>query len=53
MLSLHQIPKAEDGIPIEVTINQDFDLIDSPLKLERALSKRVTARRAREIRVLG
>ena len=53
MLSLHQIPKAEEGIPTEVTTNQAFDLIASPIKPERALSKRVTARRAREIRVLG
>ena len=51
MLSLHQIPKVEEGIPIEVTKNQAFDLIASPIKLERALSKRVTARRVGEIRV--
>ena len=45
MLSLHQIPKAEEGIQIEVTTNQDFDLIASPIKPKRALSKRVTAMR--------
>lgn len=39
MLSLHQIPKAEEGNPTEVTKNQDFELIASPIKLERALSK--------------
>ena len=53
LLSLHQIPKAEEGIPIEVTKNQAFDLIASPIKPERALSKRVTTRRAGEKRVLG
>ena len=51
MLSLHQIPKAEEGIPTEVTTNQTFELIASPIKPERDLSKRVTARMAGEIRV--
>ena len=53
LLSLHQIPKAEEGIPTEVTTNQAFDLIASPVKSVRALSERVTARRVGEIRVLG
>ena len=51
LLALCQIPKVEEGIPTEVTTNQAFDLIASPIKLERALSKRVTARKAKEIRV--
>ena len=51
MLALCQIPKAEEGIPIEVTIDQDFDLIASPIKSERDLSKRVTTRRVRGIKV--
>ena len=53
MLSLHRIPKAEEGIPIEVTTNQAFDLIASPIKMERALSKRVIAKRVGENRFLG
>ena len=40
MLSLHQIPKAEEGIPKKVTKNQYFDLIASPIKPERAPSKK-------------
>ena len=51
MLSLRQIPTAEEGIPTEVTTDQAFDLISSPTKSERALSKRVTTRRVGEIRV--
>ena len=50
LLSLRQIPKAEEGIPTEVTTNQAFDLIASPIKSKRALSKRVTTKRARAIR---
>ena len=53
MLSLHQIPKDEEGIPTKVTTNQAFDLIASPIKPERALSKRVTVMRNGAIRVLG
>ena len=53
VLSLHHIPKVEEGIPIKVTTNQAFDLIAIPIKPERDLSKMVIARRAREIRVLG
>ena len=51
MLALRQIPKAEEGIPTEVTTEQDFDLVASPTKSEMALSKRVTTRRVGEIRV--
>ena len=51
MLALHQIPKGEEGIPIEVTIDQAFDLIASPIKSERDLSKRFIARSTGEIRV--
>ena len=51
LLSLRQIPKVEEGIPIEVTTDQAFDLIDILIKSERALSKRVTTRRDGAIRV--
>ena len=53
VLSLHQIPKAEEGIPTEVNMNQGFDLIASPIKPKRALSKRIADKRAGEIMVLG
>ena len=43
------IPKAEKGIPTEVTTNQDFDLIASPIKSERALSEKVTTRRVEKL----
>ena len=51
VLALHHIPKLEAGIPTEVTINQAFDLIASPIKPKRNLSKKVTDRRAGEIMV--
>ena len=51
VLSLRQIPKAEEGIPTEVTTDQAFDLVASPTKSERALSKRVITRRYGEIMV--
>ena len=39
VLSLRQIPKAEEGIPTEVTTDHYFDWIDSPIKSNRTLSK--------------
>ena len=38
MLSLRQIPKAEEGTPTEVTTDQYFALVSSPTKSNRALS---------------
>ena len=53
MLPLHQIPKAEKGIPTEVTTNQDFELVASPTKSERDLSKRSQPIGLEELGFLG
>ena len=44
VLSLRQISKAEEEIPIEVTTNQYFGLVSRPTKSERALSTRLQPR---------